>query len=616
MLPVAYFFLFFILPVVVAALVFNLTKTVYRGSSFRFLHIEPRWLCCQISYGELAFLGVVLGGNIIVFYQSYLLQIGFDKPTITCIAIALGFSGLYNMVFMALPATRHCFWMEWLNLPWARGVKYHRWLGVLTIVSFVLHFAFFIVQYAITDTLAEELLPCFDCDIATDGKYAWFNVFGELSLLFMLIMGATSFPYVRRHYYATFKATHWLFIPAAFTAVMHYEQIIIWIYVSMVLYIVNRMYSSSTVAYPAALETATALPGQIVQLTFKCSTTYLPADLVYVKVPAISTVQWHPFSIASTPLHTPGLLTIYVKALGHWTSQLHDYVKQCEGEGVQPVVYMDAGYTPPPPMSSSYSSVVFVGGGIGVTPLMAQIMHLLHARPHQDVYLVWHVRTVEMLSQFHGWLRELEDVAEANHGRLHLHLHVTQKGRTDIAVVPAADADRIAPSFDLTRFRAPPRPYAHLSTVRKLGVLLLAFLCSGTLLVYVRFGQKFTKLLGPEYWPLQRFMEFLVVVVGSYCAYGVAVVGHASEPTEGCEIDLRQPQRREVRPGDLLQHFAVKYERANWNQLFHDIQVDKFGFPPNSVGVYVSGPNALAKAIRDVTNHHTLFDVHVEEFEM
>ncbi|KAF0695330.1 hypothetical protein As57867_013790, partial [Aphanomyces stellatus] len=287
MLPVTYFYFFVVLPLFAAAVVFTFTKTRFRGVTVaHWLHLKPRALGRLVSVGELLFLALLLVGNVVVAYQSYTFQVSLKKPKLACFAICLAFSGLYNMVFLALPATRHCFWMEWLNLPWARGVKYHRWLGVATIACFVLHFVVFFIHFADIDSL-HELLPCFDCDISKkEGMDTWINVFGELSLLCMLIMGATSIPYVRRHYYATFKATHFLFVPAAALAVMHYEQIIVWIFVSMVLYIVNRMYSSSTVATPVALATADALPGSVTQLTFRCATTYLPGDIVYVQVPA------------------------------------------------------------------------------------------------------------------------------------------------------------------------------------------------------------------------------------------------------------------------------------------------------------------------------------------
>ncbi|KAG9412800.1 ferric/cupric-chelate reductase [Aphanomyces cochlioides] len=611
MIPVAYFFFFVALPVFTAAVIYSVTKSRFQGSVSYWLHVKPQYLGRLVSYGELIFLAIIVAGNVIVFYQAIVLQLSFKgRPQLTAIANSLAFSGLYNMVFLALPATRHCFWMEWLHIPWARGVKYHRWLGVVTVVTFFCHFLFYFVQFAKNHQLADELLPCFSCNIATDGKDAWVNVFGQLALLCMVIMGLTSIPYVRRHYYATFKLVHFLFVPAIFFAVMHFDQIIVWVFVSMVLYLVNRMYSDSSIAHPVTIHTAVALPGRVTQLTFKTSTTYLPGDIVYVKVPAVSAIQWHPFSVASTPLHTPGLLTVYIKELGHWTGQLHDYVKQCNAADIVPIVYLDAGYTPPAPISPKYSTVLFIGGGIGVTPLMGQIMHLLHARPNQDVYFIWHVKAVEMASQFQSWLRELEEVAQVNHGRLHLNIYVTQQDIAEISV----DTEEPSHTFTTPNMTSEPRPYAHLSTTRKLIVLILAFAFSGVLFVVVRYGQKFTR-INAKYWPLQRFMEVVAVVVGCYLAYAAARVGKSFPASLSSDVELRQPSR-ELSREEFIVQYGLKFERAEWSKLFQNIEAERSGAAPGSIGVYVSGPKALGAAIDAETSGRPYYEVHHEEFEM
>ncbi|CAK4081643.1 unnamed protein product [Aphanomyces euteiches] len=610
MLPVAYFFFCGALPIFVAAVAYNLVKSRYRGPTFNWLHIKPLMLWRLVSIGEIIFLTILLAGNVVVFYQAILLQISFKKPMLTCAANAVAFSGLYNMVFLALPATRHSFWMEWLSIPWGRAVKYHRWLGFVTITSFLAHFVFYFVLFAQKNILAAALLPCFSCNLATDGKSAWVNVFGELSLLCMLIMGLTSVSFIRRRYYSTFKAVHFLFIPAMIFAVMHFNEILIWVYASMVLYIVNRMYSGSTTMNPVAIHQAVALADHVTQLTVKCSTTYLPGDVVYVKVPAVSKIQWHPFSIASTPLHTPGLLTVYIKALGTWTTDLYDYVKVCNSANVDPIVYFDTGYTPPPPMSSKYNSVIFVGGGIGVTPLMGQLMHLMHARPNQDIYLIWHVKHLEMAMQFQGWLKEVEDLAENYTGTMHLHIHVTQKHKG--LTMPEDPKD----GFELPQSTVKPRPYAHISTMRKVLMLFFAFFCSGTLWVYVRYGQKFIT-LDPAYWPLQYFMEFVSVVVGAYLAYGIGI-SHPYEGSYAFADDERPQTNSHAMPRDVfVEHYGVKFERADWDQVFQNIAAEKLiGSTPKSIGVYISGPKALGASVARAAACYSLFDLHEEEFDM
>ncbi|KAH9119966.1 hypothetical protein AeMF1_007638, partial [Aphanomyces euteiches] len=425
-----FFLLFMTLPIVVGALVFSIVRTKYRLVSTplsHLLHRKPKFLFrCVMSYGELLFLAILLVGNSLIFY--YIWKRAYDPkktigagPIFDLAARLLGFNGGFNMAFLALPATRHCFWMEWLNIPYAHGVKYHRWLGVATIVMVGGHTLLYIIAYAIENEL-HELLPIHD-----GGVHPWQNMYGILSMLAMTIMGVTSLPIIRRKFYNVFYYTHFLFIPAALFATLHWGSMIFWFYASIVLYLVNRMYSSASITAPVSIARAVAMPAQVVELTLHCATGYTPGDVVWIKVPALSNTQWHPFSVASTPVHTPGLLTVYIKCLGKWSNNLYHYIRQCEKDNVDPIVYMDGGYTPAPAIPAKHSDVVFVGGGIGVTPLMGQLVHILHTHPNQTVWLIWHVRGSDMLLQFRGWLREVEELAASTGGRVNLRLHVTQE---------------------------------------------------------------------------------------------------------------------------------------------------------------------------------------------
>ncbi|TMW61154.1 hypothetical protein Poli38472_013617 [Pythium oligandrum] len=105
------------------------------------------------SVGEWLFLvGFIIGGNIVTFCYAYTqslirskyiaatynLPINFDVY-LQAVAFVLGFNCLYNMVFLLLPATRNCMWMELFNISYANGIKYHRWLGVATILTAFFH---------------------------------------------------------------------------------------------------------------------------------------------------------------------------------------------------------------------------------------------------------------------------------------------------------------------------------------------------------------------------------------------------------------------------------------------------------------------------------------------
>lgn len=106
------------------------------------------------------------------------------------------------MAFLFLPCTRHCAWMEFFNISYANGVKYHRWLGMLAIYGAILHAIPFYWLWYRQGVQAKQALPCFDCqlDYWHIGYPKWFNVFGEISLIFMLAILFTSHPWVRRHF--------------------------------------------------------------------------------------------------------------------------------------------------------------------------------------------------------------------------------------------------------------------------------------------------------------------------------------------------------------------------------------------------------------------------------
>ncbi|KAF0703820.1 Aste57867_7498 [Aphanomyces stellatus] len=610
-----YFWFGMVLPSVAGALgVFALSvkpaaaKQILPATVTAFLHRKPTLLRSLVSYGELLFLAVVVTGNVLVFHYQYIKRHKPTSPTNTTISnvgTALGFVGLFNLVFLALPATRHCFWMEWLNIPFARGVKYHNWLSVVTIFTLAVHSAFFVTFYIRSQSSVLPLLPCTDCDVGTKGMTNWEYFFGILAMLCFLVIAATSLPYVRRHHYALFKATHYLFIPASLFVTLHWVNILYFLNATIVLYLVNRMYSNATVTAPVLVDNAVALPAAIVRLTVRCATPYTPGDTVWLHAPALSKTQWHPFSIASSPLTAPHSITIYVRSIGAWTTRLHAYTKACDSAGTTPLLYMDGGYTPASSIPATHAAVVFVAGGIGITPFMGQITTILHTQPHQNVWLVWHVRTAEMLKQFQPWLVSLEP------SRVHVQLHVTQDplaefehfdNGTDRLLGHTAEEE-----FDVATPRVEARPYAHLSTTKRMLLLVLAFGLSGGLLALVKYGNKI-QTPRANLWPIQRIVEWCVVVGGCYVAYVITYIGKVSTAVP----DIASTEMTTL--ASIESHFHVQKGRVVWSELASTIRGSVS--PNETIGVFVSGPKSLGKAV-DAT-FQDLSNVHVrhETFEL
>ncbi|CAK4984540.1 unnamed protein product [Aphanomyces euteiches] len=609
-----YFFLWSTVPTFVGLLVFLVVRS--KSAPFgtpvaHFLHRKPTLLMrfMDVSYGEMLFVAIMSLGHVLIFYYQMDRQYNPKKTTTKDFvkngAFAISYNGLFNLVLLALPASRHCFWMEWLNIPFARAVKYHRWLAVATVLIFAAHATLFVVIYSITNKLSDFVL-CTSCNIGKEGLHPWANFFGMLAYACMLIMAFTALPIIRRKYFVVFRTAHYLAIPAALLAVMHYGPIIDWIYASMVIYILNKMFSTATSSTPVTVQRAIALPDSVVELTLQCASGYIPGDAVWLNVPALSTTQWHPFSIASSPLHTPGLLTLYVRNLGKWTNGLYQYVGQCQRDQVHPIIYMDGGYRLSAPLiPPRHSDVVFVAGGIGVTPLMGQLVHVLRSNPKQNIWFIWHVRRSTMLLQFHSWLENIRDLATSTGGRLNLRLHVTQEQST-------VNVTEDSLTFVHPKIATEPRPYIIVSTTQRFWVVVLAFGVSSGLLAVIKYGNKLTAATTRgNLWPLQRMIEFCVVVVGCYVALIVTYIKPSSTPAKR-DSDGGIPEIKDTDAATFISSFNVQFHRIVWADFGREVGIAAHG----PVSVYVSGPKTLRQAIDEEFQGKAKYEVHHEVFEI
>ncbi|CAM9777062.1 unnamed protein product, partial [Sphacelaria rigidula] len=128
-------------------------------------------------------------------------------------------------------------------------------------------------------------------------------------------------------------------------------------------------------------------------------------------VPAISALQWHPFTISSCPEDPE--TTHHIKDMGPDTFTHKLRMLATFGRDLQ--VNVDGPYGVPVEYNR-YRLLVMVAGGIGVTPCMSLLRHLnLVARAgglteclDAGVRLIWTTRSMEEMVMME---RELQDVA-------------------------------------------------------------------------------------------------------------------------------------------------------------------------------------------------------------
>lgn len=95
-----------------------------------------------------------------------------------------------------------------------------------------------------------------------------------------------------------------------------------------------------------------------------------------LKVPSISSLQWHPFTIASAPHESE--MVFYLKPAGDWTTELFQMFANRARQGIADdiEVHVRGPFGAPAQRVHEYEHLVLVGGGIGSTPFCSVVKSL------------------------------------------------------------------------------------------------------------------------------------------------------------------------------------------------------------------------------------------------
>uniref|UniRef100_H3GR40 FAD-binding FR-type domain-containing protein n=1 Tax=Phytophthora ramorum TaxID=164328 RepID=H3GR40_PHYRM len=669
MVRATFFFFFCFIPMAVSIVLleflryFNVRRITSRYVLLvtRYLRIKPRikGLVIHKSVGELVFLVLLIGGNMYVFqnyYRARVVRMKLKNPDLDMtayleiVALTFGYVCIFNLAFLFLPATRNCVWMEFLNISYANGIQYHRWIGVLTILTAFLHCTGFYWAWIREGSWVEEALPCFrNCAVGDDGKDRWMNTFGTIALLCFLAIGVTAIGIVRRKMYDIFYYVHHLFIIATLFIVLHWNSNLSWIFPSVMLYTASRALSSSNAFTPVVVREFTTLSHDVVKIVISRSTTragdFKVGQFVYLNVPSISKLQWHPFTISSSPRTSPDTLTILLKSLGDWTEELVKYSEECKTNDVLPTMYMDGFYGASLEMYDEYATVCLVGGGVGVTPMFAILEDLVAklrqgAALSQKVFFIFTFRELSLLEEIHPLLMQIREL-DPQEQYFSLHFSLTRTPSSD-QLDQRIDHDRLAgkphlsaSTYDTATTKKVPRPFAEplRSPICRVVVYTASFFLTLILWIVVKFGTKI-QVDDKNLWPLQNFVEIVLVVLVALLVFYVFafVEDKRNQETAGHVVSPGDvhPYAGDVHTfRDLIAEYRVEVgHRPNMDELMQKVYSDHKQFVAthpgavindnSTVGVFISGPKPLmdstANAIADIGVRN--FDVHEEEFQL
>ena len=333
-----------------------------------------RWKILSIFHTRLLF-GIVLG-EVLVFV---LLIAGLAAPlgviglsddhdddahrtgAIAIIAPALSFAF----------ACRNSLWVLFTGLPFERALFWHKLCAYLSVIVGAWH------GYASTE---------------------W-DTSGLLLTGFMACLCLFSPWFVRRKIFEAFYRFHWLLFLLVIGAAIAHDAgailfgVALWVFdiiVRALIAFINYRKQQSTLAV--------RLPSNVVCLSFlKGDFNYKSGQYCFICVPGVSLFEWHPFSLSSSPHES--VVSLHIRVLGDWTKRLYDYVDITK----QINVYLDGPYGAPclDVDGDRYKMFIFIGGGIGITPMQSICNDILHQRRRgrdiRKVMFIWSVRDLFMV---------------------------------------------------------------------------------------------------------------------------------------------------------------------------------------------------------------------------
>ncbi|KAK6945682.1 Ferric reductase transmembrane component-like domain, partial [Dillenia turbinata] len=365
--------------------------------------------------GIVLFVAFVIWAVTVYTIQNFNLISQFQLPTLLqssslleLTGLRFGTIGLFCLAFLFLPVARGSVLLRFIDIPFEHATRYHVWLGHLTMILFTLHGLLYLIFWAMQGRLVQEVLEWKDIGIA--------NLAGVISLLTGLFMWVTSLHPLRKQYFELFFYTHQLYIVFVVFFAMHVGDFIFSIVAGGIfIFFLDRFLRFCQSRRTVDIISASCLPCGTVELVLSkpANLRYNALSFIFLQVRELSWLQWHPFSVSSSPLDGKFHLSVLIKVLGKWTEQLRGSILNSFEEQNQEMPLLphskitasvEGPYGHESPYHLMYENLLLVAGGIGISPFLAILNDILHRVNDGTLYvprnilIVWAIKRSDELS--------------------------------------------------------------------------------------------------------------------------------------------------------------------------------------------------------------------------
>ncbi|XP_056294934.1 NADPH oxidase 1 [Pseudoliparis swirei] len=187
-----------------------------------------------------------------------------------------------------------------------------------------------------------------------------------------------------------------------------------WVISPMILYLCERVlrfirYMQAVTYRKIVMHPSKVLELQLMKNGFKMDV----GQYIFLNCPAISQLEWHPFTMTSAP--EEDFFTVHIRSAGNWTDKLIDIMQNLP-EGAQgPKMGVDGPFGTASEDVFDYEVSMLVGAGIGVTPFASILKSIWYkfkiSNPTlrtRKIYFYWICRETHAFEWFADLLQVLE----------------------------------------------------------------------------------------------------------------------------------------------------------------------------------------------------------------
>ncbi|KAJ1271177.1 hypothetical protein BS78_06G108900 [Paspalum vaginatum] len=415
------------------------------------------------------FIGIVLFIVYVVYSMTYYtvesvsLASEFVFPSMTeselildIIGLRLGSVGLFCMVFLFLPVARGSVLLRLIDIPFEHATRYHVWLGHLTMALFTLHGLFFVISWSMQGRLREEMRQWKEIGVA--------NLPGVISLAAGLLMWVTSLQPVRKRFFELFFYTHQLYVIFIVFLALHVGDFIFSMSAGAVfLFMLDRFLRFWQSRTKVDIISATCRPCGTVELMFSkpASLRYNALSFIFIQVRELSFLQWHPFSVSSSPMDGKYHISVLIKVLGTWTEKLRSIISDAQEQNGSDselqcgriTACVEGPYGHESPYHLMYENLILVAGGIGISPFLAILSDIIHRIEEgkqcmpKNVLVLWSVKKSKELSLLSAVHAQTISSSVSDKLRLDIQAFVTQESQPPLEDGIVGDDQNISGIF-------------------------------------------------------------------------------------------------------------------------------------------------------------------------